>query len=59
LGSVNLPETGNSIYDFGNRVVYAFSRANDPQQGMYCFKQYTVNKMWDYFRLGVRAVFKK
>jgi hypothetical protein len=59
FGSVNLPETGNGVYDFGNRVVYAFSKANNPQQGMYCFKQYVVNKLWDGFRLGARAIFER
>jgi len=59
LGTVNIPETGNFVYDFGNRVVYAFSKSNDPTQGLYCFKQYTVNKLWDYFRFGVRTLFKK
>ncbi|CAG7818600.1 unnamed protein product [Allacma fusca] len=59
FGSPNLPETGNPVFDFGNRVAYAFSRANDPLQGLYCFKQYAVNKMWDYFRVGVRTLFKR
>ncbi|OXA60835.1 hypothetical protein Fcan01_04638 [Folsomia candida] len=59
FGSANIPETGNGVIDFGNRVVYAFHSANDAQHGLYCFKQYSVNKVWDYFKLGVRAVFKK
>ena len=58
FGSVNLPSTGNSVFDFGNRIAFAFSRANDPTQGMYCFKQYSVNKLWDSFRFGVRTLFK-
>jgi hypothetical protein len=58
FGSVNLPQTGNGIFDFGNRVAFAFSRANDPTQGLYCFKQYSVNKLWDGFRFGVKTLFK-
>lgn len=57
VGLPNFPDTGNKVYDFGNRVVYAFSNANDPHHGVYCFKQYFVNKVWDAFRMGVRAVF--
>jgi len=59
LPKPNLPETGNPLYNFGNRITVAFGRANNPNEGLYCTKQYMVNKLWDYFRLGVRAVFKK
>ncbi len=57
VGLPNFPDTGNKVYDFGNRVAYAFTNANDPHHGVYCFKQYFVNKVWDTFRMGVRAVF--
>ena len=58
FGSVNIPTTGNSVFDLGNRISFAFGRANDPTQGLFCFKQYSVNKLWDGFRFVVKTLFK-
>lgn len=50
--------TGNSFFDFGNSVVATFQRASDATHGLYCVKQYTVNKMWDLFRGTMRRMMR-
>jgi len=51
-------KTGNPFYDFGNMIVGTFQRANDATHGLYCAKQYMVNKMWDRFRNGMRRMMR-
>jgi hypothetical protein len=50
--------TGNSFFDFGNSVVATFQRASDATHGLYCIKQYAVNKMWDLFRGSMRRMMR-
>ncbi|KAK4008326.1 hypothetical protein OUZ56_013469 [Daphnia magna] len=50
--------TGNSFFDFGNNIVSTFQRASDATHGLYCVKQYTVNKMWDFFRGSMRRMMR-
>lgn len=51
-------KTGNSFFDFGNKVVATFQRASDATHGLYCIKQYAVNKMWDGFRGSMRRMMR-
>lgn len=50
--------TGNSFFDFGNSIVSTFQRASDATHGLYCIKQYSVNKMWDIFRGSMRRMMR-
>lgn len=51
-------KTGNAFFDFGNMIFGTFQRANDATHGLYCAKQYFVNKMWDRFRGGMRRMMR-
>ncbi|KAI9554141.1 hypothetical protein GHT06_019413 [Daphnia sinensis] len=50
--------TGNSFFDMGNNIVSTFQRASDATHGLYCVKQYAVNKMWDFFRGSMRRMMR-
>ena len=52
------PKTGNPLFDVGNSFFNTFQRANDATNGLYCVKQYMVNRVWDRFRLTVRQIMK-
>lgn len=56
--SAQIIKTGNPFYDAGNRVVATFQRASDATHGLYCIKQYMVNKMWDGFRGTMRRMMR-
>nr|CAG4643396.1 EOG090X0ALT [Ilyocryptus agilis] len=51
-------KTGNPFFDFGNSIVSTFQRATDATHGLYCAKQYMVNKMWDGFRGTMRRMMR-
>lgn len=51
-------KTGNPFFDFGNSIVATFQRASDATHGLYCVKQYMVNKMWDGFRGSMRRMMR-
>ncbi|XP_057375679.1 uncharacterized protein LOC130696605 [Daphnia carinata] len=50
--------TGNSFFDIGNNIVSTFQRASDATHGLYCVKQYAVNRMWDGFRGSMRKMMR-
>lgn len=51
-------KTGNWFFDLGNTFFGTVQRANDATHGLYCAKQYAVNKMWDVFRGGMRRMMR-
>ena len=51
-------KTGNSFYDLGNAFFGTIQRANDATHGLYCAKQYVVNRMWDGFRVTMRRMMR-
>lgn len=52
------PKTGNKFFDIGNSFFSTIQRANDATHGLYCAKQYAVNKMWDMFRGAMRRMMR-
>jgi hypothetical protein len=50
--------TGNSFFDFGNSFVATFQRASDATHGLYCAKQYAVNKVWKFFSGFMRKMMR-
>lgn len=51
-------KTGNLLFDIGNQVVRSFQRASNPTSGLYCIKQYVVNKMWGGYRGTMRSMMR-
>lgn len=52
------PKTGNLFFDAGNSFFSIFQRSNDATHGLFCAKQYMVNKVWERFRSTVRMAMK-
>lgn len=51
-------KTGNALFDIGNQIVRTFQRASNPTSGLYCVKQYMVNKMWDGYKGTMRSMMR-
>lgn len=51
-------KTGNAFFDLGNAFFGTIQRANDATHGLYCAKQYVVNRMWDQFRGTMRRMMR-